>query len=106
MTDLSQTLDLAQPPAGLDPALEALWWLGHGGWKMGPDWARAHEICQEDEGEPGHDLAHAVAHLVEKDISNADYWFRRAGFPRQSADPRAEWDRAVAHLTGARAAGR
>jgi hypothetical protein len=42
-------------------------------------WQEAHEIAQEDEGEPDHDLLHALAHRREGDFSNAGYWFRRAG---------------------------
>lgn len=42
-------------------------------------WDAAHEVAQEDEGEPDHDLLHALAHRREGDFSNAGYWFRRAG---------------------------
>jgi hypothetical protein len=42
-------------------------------------WQEAHEVAQEDEGEPDHDLLHALAHRREGDFSNAGYWFRRAG---------------------------
>jgi hypothetical protein len=58
---------------------EALRLLQQGGFRMGPDWARAHEICQEDEGDQAHDLVHALCHWIEGDLGNRDYWYRRAG---------------------------
>ena len=42
-------------------------------------WTPAHEIAQSSEGEPDHDLLHAVLHRREGDFANAGYWFRRAG---------------------------
>ena len=33
-------------PDDLNPPQRALWWLRAGGLTVGPDWARAHEICQ------------------------------------------------------------
>ncbi|SLN36072.1 hypothetical protein PSA7680_01719 [Pseudoruegeria aquimaris] len=79
------------PPDGLAPALAALWWLRKGAFRTGPAWERAHEICQAAEGEPGHDLVHGLAHLVEGDLFNADYWYGRAGTPRLSRLPEEEW---------------
>ena len=42
-------------------------------------WEDAHAIAQSDEGEPHHDLMHAIAHRREEDFANAGYWFREAG---------------------------
>jgi hypothetical protein len=42
-------------------------------------WEAAHHIAQSDEGEPHHDLMHAIAHRREGDYSNSGYWFRGAG---------------------------
>lgn len=39
-------------------------------------WDEAHRIAQSDEGEPHHDLMHAIAHRREGDFPNAGYWFR------------------------------
>jgi hypothetical protein len=39
----------------------------------------AHEIAQSREGEPDHDLLHALFHRREGDHGNADYWFGKAG---------------------------
>lgn len=48
------------------------------------DWEAAHSIAQKDESELG-SWAHGIVHLMEGDLSNAGYWFKRAG--RESAEP-------------------
>jgi hypothetical protein len=87
------------PPDGLAPALAALWWLRRGGRRPGPEWARAHAICQAHEGEPGADLVHGLAHWIEGDLGNADYWYRRAG-RRRGHTIEGEWARLSAELAG------
>lgn len=44
------------------------------------DWEAAHRIVQDDESPLGC-WAHAIVHLMEGDLDNAGYWFRRAGRP-------------------------
>jgi hypothetical protein len=85
------------PPDGLAPAVAALWWLRKGGLATGPAWERAHAICQAHEGEPAADLVHALAHWVEGDLGNADFWYRRAGRCR-GGDIDGEWTRLAAEL--------
>ncbi|HXR55414.1 MAG TPA: hypothetical protein VN858_01360 [Casimicrobiaceae bacterium] len=48
------------------------------------DWQKAHTIVQNDNSEMGF-WAHGIVHLLEGDLGNARYWFRRAGrpFPRE-----------------------
>ena len=75
----------ASPPADLTPPQQALWWLKQGAFKMGPEWDKAHTICQTAEGTHEYDLVHALAHWIEGDSSNRDYWYRRVG---------ADWTRA------------
>jgi hypothetical protein len=65
-------------------ALRALWLAGQG------QWVRAHEVAQADGSREGAWI-HAYLHRVEGDTSNADYWYQRAGHPRQSGDLQAEW---------------
>lgn len=79
------------PPAGLNPALEALWYLRKG------DWARAHAIVQDHEDDDGHAAIHAHLHRVEGDLDNAGYWYRRAA--RRAADVplEEEWKLLTAH---------
>jgi hypothetical protein len=49
----------------------AIRYLRHG------DWKRAHEIVQADESTLGC-WAHGIVHMIEGDIGNARYWYRRA----------------------------
>ncbi|WP_158817928.1 hypothetical protein [Methylocapsa sp. S129] len=80
-----QSLAAPAPPAGLTPALAALWHDAHG------DFDRAHDLAQSDEGGAG-DWVHAYLHRKEGDAGNAAYWYRRAGKPicRETLD--AEWE--------------
>lgn len=97
-TEFLEQTDQDQPPEGLSPALTALWWLAKGDYAMGPEWEHAHAFGQANEGHPTHDIVHAVAHLIEGDIPNADYWYRRAGDTAESRDHRAEVARIAAKL--------
>jgi Tfp pilus assembly protein PilF len=55
------------------------------------EWQRAHAIVQDDEDDLDACWAHAIVHLMEGDLGNADYWYRRAGRARpQDADASAE----------------
>lgn len=67
------------PPAGVGPALLALWHEAHG------DWERAHALAQEDAGRDGA-WVHAYLHRREGDEMNAGYWYARAGKPAASGD--------------------
>ena len=85
LADFRRSLAAPAPPAGLSPALEALWHDAKG------DFDRAHDLAQSDEGGPG-DWVHAYLHRKEGDSGNAAYWYRRAGRPvcREPLD--AEWE--------------
>jgi hypothetical protein len=85
------------PPTDLSPPLQALWWLKKGGLKMGPEWHKAHAICQTAEGTHAHDLVHALAHWIEGDDGNAAYWYRRVGGGK-AATIAAEWERIAAEF--------
>ena len=66
------------------PALAALWWAGK------EDWNKAHEIVM-DHDDPNSAWVHAHLHRVEGDLSNARYWYRRAGRSPETGDLAAEW---------------
>ena len=85
------------PKTDLTPPLQALWWLRKGGLVIGPEWEKAHAICQQDEGNPAYDIVHALAHWIEGDEANAGYWYRRAGVQR-AATITAEWERVAKEL--------
>ena len=63
-----------EPPAGLGPALRALWHEASG------DWDAAHGLAQSEHDRDGA-WVHAYLHRVEGDPGNAAYWYRRAGRP-------------------------
>ena len=75
--EFKRSLSKSRPPAGLVPALAALWWAGK------DDWARAHDIVMDDAGQ-GAAWVHAYLHRVERDLPNAKYWYRQAGKPAAS----------------------
>ncbi len=80
------------PPPGLSRPQAALWWLRQGNLAVGPEWQKAHQLCQMQEGDPRHDLVHALAHWIEGDEANAAYWYRRVGTGR-AATIAEEWQR-------------
>jgi hypothetical protein len=80
------------PPAGLIPALQALWHLRKG------DWDRAHAIVQEHEDDRAYAVIHAHLHRIEGDLANAGYWYRRAGRKTAEAALEEEWKSLVAHF--------
>ena len=41
------------------------------------DWEAAHQIVQDDETVLGA-WAHGIVHMLEGDMANAGYWYRRA----------------------------
>jgi hypothetical protein len=43
------------------------------------DWKAAHEIVQQDEESPLACWAHGIVHIMEGDLPNARYWYRKAG---------------------------
>jgi hypothetical protein len=70
--------------------LEALSLLDRG------DWQKAHGIVQEDDTQDGAWL-HGIVHVLEGDMDNARYWYRRAN-RTFSADAPAELDAARNHF--------
>jgi hypothetical protein len=43
------------------------------------DWRGAHEIVQADEESRLSCWAHGIVHILEGDLPNARYWYRKAG---------------------------
>lgn len=92
--EFQRSLDAAVPPSGLTPALEALWWDGKG------DWSAAHDRLQDQNGADGA-WVHAYLHRKEGDLSNAGYWYRRAGQPTVTGPLELEWAALTQALLGA-----
>ena len=61
-------------PAHESTALRALWHAARG------DWQAAHEEAQAGDDRDSA-WVHALLHREEGDVSNAGYWYRRAGRP-------------------------
>ena len=74
-----------RPPADLTRALQSLWWDTKG------DWDRAHEATQGD-ADASVSWVHAYLHRKEGDLSNAGYWYSRAGKSVASGELDAERD--------------
>jgi hypothetical protein len=85
------SLSRSAPPDGLGSLLRALWHDAKG------DWGLAHEIVQREEGRDAA-WVHAYLHRKEGDVSNAGYWYRRAGKPVCKTPLEAEWESAAAAL--------
>ena len=85
------SLEDAAPPPGAGPALAALWREANG------DWDAAHELCNRGEDADGA-WVHAYLHRVEGDLSNADYWYRRAGRERPTSSTAEEWEAIAGEL--------
>jgi hypothetical protein len=79
------------PPASASLPLQALWWDAKG------DWAKAHECAQADPGVSGA-AVHAYLHRKEPDLSNARYWYNRAGRSPASGSLEQEWDALAVEL--------
>lgn len=82
------SLGASAPPEKAGPLLTALWHDAKG------DWQRAHEIVQEEEGAEAA-WVHAYLHRKEGDLSNAGYWYRRAGRPVSKVSLEDEWETIV-----------
>ena len=88
------TLVGSEPPAGASLALQTLWWEAKG------DWQKAHACAQKDEGLTG-SIVHAYLHRKEGDLSNARYWYNRAGRPPVEGPFEDEWTALAAELLSA-----
>lgn len=84
------TLGQPSPPAVSRP-LQALWHAGRN------DWEKAHHIAQEVPDAAG-SWVHAHVHRNEGDLSNARYWYQRAGQPEATDSLQSEWRRIVGTL--------
>jgi len=76
------------PPAGLHPLLRALWLDAKG------DFDGAHAIAQDIHDADGARV-HAYLHRKEGDLSNAGYWYRRAGCELFRGSLASEWETLV-----------
>lgn len=71
---------------------EALALIKSDNFRPGNSWAKAHQICQANEGATIFDWIHALIHRIEGDDANASYWYRRAGTSRHPGPVEEEWE--------------
>jgi hypothetical protein len=85
MTAFRESLKNNEPSADLSSHARALWYAGKGNWN------KAHDIVQDLPDDVA-SLIHAFLHRKEGDISNAKYWYAKAGsrMPKTSLDE--EWE--------------
>ena len=88
LQEFKTSLSSSTPPQNISEYLKALWFDAKG------DWDKAHNIVQDIHSNNG-SWIHAYLHRKEGDISNADYWYSRAGKKRPAASLEKEWDEIV-----------
>ena len=93
LEEFKGTTTASEPPAGITPALVALWHDARG------DWEKAHQVAQDITDATG-SWVHAYLHRKEGDLSNAGYWYRRAGRPESHIALDVEWAQIVSALLG------
>jgi hypothetical protein len=80
-------------PEGLTAPLAALWWDAKG------EWTQAHGLVDELESKDGM-AVHAYLHRKEGALTNAEYWYARAGREFHRPELEDEWEALVKGLTG------
>ena len=91
LKEFKESLSQKAIPPGMPEYLKALWYDAKG------DWEKAHTIIQDIEDKTAAWI-HAYLHRKESDISNADYWYNRAGRKRPSLIVQEEWESIVKKL--------
>ncbi len=89
MTLAEFKVSTALPELSLE--LQSLWHDAKG------DWEKAHTLVQDLESKESA-WVHAYLHRKEGDISNAGYWYRRAGKPVFTGTLLQEWEEIVTAL--------
>jgi hypothetical protein len=90
LDDFKQTLSAGEPPR-LSRALTALWHDARGNWDA------AHGVAQ-DISTPDGAWVHAYLHRKEGDLTNARYWYQRAGQDPQIGPLDSERDHIIERL--------
>ncbi|MEK4032778.1 hypothetical protein WOC76_02380 [Methylocystis sp. IM3] len=83
LADFRASVQASAPPAVSAP-LRALWFDAKG------DWVAAHK-CVDVRDDKDSMWVHAYLHRKEGDLSNARYWYARAGRPPREASLDQEW---------------
>jgi hypothetical protein len=89
--NFEESLNTPAPSPELSIYLQSLWYDEKG------DWNKAHDLIQEAEDKTAAWI-HAYLHRKEGDISNADYWYTKAGRKRPAMSLKDEWKEIVTTL--------
>ena len=87
-----QSLGNKEPLPGSSIYFQALWYAANGHWE------KAHTLIQDME-DANAAWIHGYLHWQEGDLSNADYWYRRAARKRPSHSLEEEWTSIAAALS-------
>ncbi|MEO8961934.1 MAG: hypothetical protein ABI325_08640 [Ginsengibacter sp.] len=85
IASFKESLTANKPPDDASIYLKALWHDAKG------DWNTAHNLIQDAEDNNA-SWIHAYLHRKEGDISNAGYWYRRAGKKMPEISLEKEWE--------------
>jgi hypothetical protein len=88
LSSFKESLVNTEPSQKSSVYLNALWYDAKG------EWDKAHKLIQDIEDKDAAWI-HAYLHRKEGDISNADYWYRRAGKKRPDVSLEKEWEEIV-----------
>lgn len=91
--EFQESLARENPPAASSAPLKALWLDARGRWDD------AHQAVQDDESREAA-WVHAYLHRKEGDLSNARYWYARAGRPAADTGLDEEWESLARELSG------
>ena len=89
--DFIRSLVQPDPPESCTPCLKALWY------DKNEDWVKAHQIAQGINTKDG-SWIHAYLHRKEGDISNAAYWYSRAGRTIPQISLVEEWESMIGYF--------
>ena len=82
--DFILTIESSELPPNLPLYLQALWYDAK------DNWSKAHSLIDAS-NDADCCWVHAYLHRKEGDVSNADYWYRRAGKQRPAVSVQDEW---------------
>jgi hypothetical protein len=91
LENFKSSLSFSKPPENVSVLLQALWYDAKG------DWHSAHQLVDSLE-EPKAYWVHAYLHRKEGDVSNANYWYRKAGKKMPDHSLQKEWEEIVSAL--------
>lgn len=91
LSEFKESLSANEVPQHISEYLKTMWHDAKN------DWHKAHTLIQDIEDSKAAWI-HAYLHRKEGDISNAGYWYKKAGKQRPSVSLDKEWEEIVTAL--------